>query len=332
MSEARDRVPWVDQAKGIGIFLVVLGHTLRGLESSRIIHDSLGFRLVDSWIYRFHMPLFFLLSGLFAERRTGSQAGAFLWHKLATLMYPYLVWSTLQTLVQMAIGRHTNRAANPRDLAGILIEPIMQFWFLYALFLIALIYYGLRRCRLRPPWALMAFAAFWATQGWLPLGTWTPPYQARRHGIYYALGAVAGDRDWIVRIGRCPAPSLALTVALGYGIVTMSVLGYLGRPGLPTDLAVTLSGIAASVALAVLCDRTAVSGAVRVMGIYSLEIYVVHTIASAGIRIALQKALKVEGPAIHVALGTIGGIVLPLALARFSRRHRAEFLFRPPQG
>jgi fucose 4-O-acetylase-like acetyltransferase len=76
------------RAKGVGIFLVVLGHTLRGLDSSRIIADNGAFRSVDSWIYSFHMPLFFLLSGLFAERRIERNAGEFVLDKLATLAYP----------------------------------------------------------------------------------------------------------------------------------------------------------------------------------------------------------------------------------------------------
>ena len=38
--------------KGIGIILVVLGHTTHNDELS-------------SWIYHFHMPLFFFLSGVF---------------------------------------------------------------------------------------------------------------------------------------------------------------------------------------------------------------------------------------------------------------------------
>lgn len=44
------RIAWVDIAKGLGIFLVVLGHTYRK-------------NPVQNWIYSFHMPLFFILSG-----------------------------------------------------------------------------------------------------------------------------------------------------------------------------------------------------------------------------------------------------------------------------
>ncbi len=58
-TEQRARIAWVDYVRGVGIFLVVLGHTLRGLRSSEIIQGGSAFHFIDSWIYAFHMPLFF---------------------------------------------------------------------------------------------------------------------------------------------------------------------------------------------------------------------------------------------------------------------------------
>ncbi|MCV3214943.1 acyltransferase family protein [Plectonema radiosum NIES-515] len=60
----RERLHWVDYAKGIGIFLVVVGHILRGLVNSSILEESKLLLFVDRWIYGFHMPLFFFISGL----------------------------------------------------------------------------------------------------------------------------------------------------------------------------------------------------------------------------------------------------------------------------
>lgn len=49
------RITWVDTARGIGIFLVILAHVP--------VKDFYGFSIVR-WIYIFHMPLFFFLAGL----------------------------------------------------------------------------------------------------------------------------------------------------------------------------------------------------------------------------------------------------------------------------
>jgi fucose 4-O-acetylase-like acetyltransferase len=61
----QNRDHWVDYAKGLGILLVVYGHVSRGVFNAGIKVDAELFKLVDSVIYSFHMPLFFFLSGLF---------------------------------------------------------------------------------------------------------------------------------------------------------------------------------------------------------------------------------------------------------------------------
>ena len=46
----QSRADWIDVLKGIGIILVVIGHV-----------NTKGFLV--QWLYTFHMPLFFALSG-----------------------------------------------------------------------------------------------------------------------------------------------------------------------------------------------------------------------------------------------------------------------------
>src|SRR5690606_7402737 len=49
-STMQKRIDWVDQVKGFAIFLVVYGH---------------NFPVTEKFIYTFHMPLFFIVSGFF---------------------------------------------------------------------------------------------------------------------------------------------------------------------------------------------------------------------------------------------------------------------------
>ena len=331
VTEERARITWVDYARGIGIFLVVLGHTLRGLRSSEIIQGGSAFHSIDSWIYAFHMPLFFLLSGLFAERRVGRSGGIFLREVFGSIAYPYLVWSVLQTLMQLALSRYTNHRVSLSELAGIFVCPTMQFWFLYVLLLIYIGYYVLHWIGLGPLGAFGVFTALWSTQGWLDLGNWWPINLTRIHGVYFALGALATRYGWTGRAGRAPSAALALMPALGYGAVAIAVvrppgdgLNFISWP------AIALCGITASVALTVLLSRVRGLDFVRVMGVHSLEIYVAHTIASAGLRIAIVKGFSIHNIAAHVTIGTAGGIILPVLLSRFCWRCHAEFLFRLP--
>ena len=51
------RINWIDWAKVFAIYLVILGH--------HISKDVEGESLVKNFIYAFHMPFFFFISGLF---------------------------------------------------------------------------------------------------------------------------------------------------------------------------------------------------------------------------------------------------------------------------
>ena len=51
---ASNRIDFIDIAKGIGMFLVIVGHV-----------ETYDF--INRMIYSFHMPLFFVLSGFFLK-------------------------------------------------------------------------------------------------------------------------------------------------------------------------------------------------------------------------------------------------------------------------
>ncbi|MDR1895700.1 MAG: acyltransferase family protein [Prevotellaceae bacterium] len=83
------RIIWIDIAKGLGIFLVVVGHVI---SSGNILHH---------WIYSFHMPLFFFLSGICLNNDriyTG-----FLYKRLKSLLLPYLYFGILLTIFELGL-------------------------------------------------------------------------------------------------------------------------------------------------------------------------------------------------------------------------------------
>lgn len=122
-SDSRSRVAWVDGARGLGIVLVVVGHVLRGLVSGGILEPAAGVRFADAWIYAFHMPLFFALSGLFVDRSARRPLGRFTAERLRTLAWPYLVWTLLQGSVQAALSGVTNSQAAFADLWRVVYDP-----------------------------------------------------------------------------------------------------------------------------------------------------------------------------------------------------------------
>ena len=215
-----------------------------------------------------------------------------------------------------------------------LVHPIMQFWFLFVLFLIYLGYYVLHRIGLGSLGAFGIFTAFWSTRGWLGLGGWWPIYSTRNHGFFFAvLGALMTHYGWTGRIGRASSAGLALVSALGYGAVAAAV-GRSPGTGLNSilrDMAIALCGITAWVGdLAILLSRTRGVDFVRVMGVHSLGAPLPIRIRRPVCRIAFVRGFSIHNIAVHVTIGTAGGMVPACALSRLCRRYHAEFLFRLP--
>lgn len=77
------RIDYLDIAKGLGILLVYIGHCNIGLR-----HDS--YNIVFDWIYSFHMPFFFFVSGLLFNVKSIDTKN-FLWKKTIALMLPYII-------------------------------------------------------------------------------------------------------------------------------------------------------------------------------------------------------------------------------------------------
>lgn len=133
------RYTWIDAMKGIGIFLVVFGHTIN---TGELLH----------WIYSFHMPLFFIISGFLVSppplRAEG--IGDFIKKRLKTLMLPYLTFVVITMAYWFVIER------NMRDWSGSLRDVWLNIvlmrggsdnwpenavlWFLPCLFLVECLY------------------------------------------------------------------------------------------------------------------------------------------------------------------------------------------------
>lgn len=124
----------IDVAKGISILLVVLGHMLA---------NGMAIKTV---IYSFHMPLFFILSGVFASTFEKYDFMPYLKKNIKTLLVPYIItfvvcfiitaiipeWRTNIDLLHIAYGLYDCHATFFR--AGYL-------WFLVALFEAKIIFY-----------------------------------------------------------------------------------------------------------------------------------------------------------------------------------------------
>lgn len=125
------RLSWIDVLKGIGIIFVVLGHT------------HILFR---EYIYSFHMPLFFFISGyLFISNKYGLVE--FFKKKFKTILVPYIFLSFLSIIISFVVS---NQEA---DVSVTFKELVLStrnhisinqtLWFLTTLFIVEILFYTL---------------------------------------------------------------------------------------------------------------------------------------------------------------------------------------------
>ena len=136
------KLKWVDVAKGIAIILVVYGHVLDGLFNAGVTVPR--YHLQHDFIYSFHMPLFFVLSGLFAKRVLVLPKLQFFRRQGIALLYPYLLWSVVQSGIMLIMSKYTNGGLTSLEFLMIPLDPFGQFWYLYDLFFIYILYYFIR--------------------------------------------------------------------------------------------------------------------------------------------------------------------------------------------
>ena len=141
LSNKIQRYKFVDIMKGIAILLVVLGHILGAFYTNRKIVLPLDYRLLYITIYSFHMPVFFVIAGLFADRWTERSFKTAVAEKIKRLAIPYLFFGFLLAIVKEYGGRYANTPGGLKAFMNALIVPYNLFWFLYILFFFFVVYY-----------------------------------------------------------------------------------------------------------------------------------------------------------------------------------------------
>lgn len=131
----------LDFAKGVGIILMVLGHCYSEGNGS----------MLRTWFYAFHMPLFFVISGILARGRSLPSFASLLKKRTRSLLVPYYFWGVIAALFLTVMGR------KPLEWLWVLLkcvvtwEGLSAMWFLPCLFFAELLFQCCLRAAKRHP-------------------------------------------------------------------------------------------------------------------------------------------------------------------------------------
>ncbi len=124
----KKRLSFIDMAKGVGIILVLFGHLIYTNEYVRV------------WISVFHMPVFFVLSGITLALGTKDEKNVKdrISRKARSLLIPYMWFSIIYFLVDIVnvtLNKITMHDFITNAIASVTFKGKSVLWFLVALFL-----------------------------------------------------------------------------------------------------------------------------------------------------------------------------------------------------
>lgn len=323
------RLPWVDYAKGIAIVLVVYRHVLIGFMRSGLeVNEYL--MLANEMVFSFRMPLFFIISGIFIEKSLNKRSlGSFTKYKFNTILYPYLIWTIIQVSLQVVLSSYTNADRGVIDYLYILIHPraIDQFWFLYALFNVSILY-GLLRYKIQIPKLLHICLALL----FYYLSNFVQEYDLLHDLLYYYIFLVLGTFTTEFFLNKenyrlLSSNKLILTLTPVFAISQWYWLT-------STDInSFLFAGIALIGCFYILCfafilQKHDALKALRIIGYHSLYIYLLHVLITSAVRILAIKIGFVYVPVLLI-INILLGVYIPILFYNVARIRGLIILFEP---
>lgn len=319
------RIEWIDNAKAITCFLVILGHLLMSLRS---IYDNEFIEYIIFFIYLFHMPLFLCLSGILyfkkKEKFTLQSYKNFEINKIINLIVPYFTFYTIFILLSEMAGSSTNTSRGVKEWFSIINNPLPPYWFLYALLAIFIIvpiielickynkkkifsFFFLLRILLvfiKPKLYFISVVMCW--------------------GMFFCIGAFAKlDSEKVV----------SNKIVLGLIFYILSSLVYFKYSNLLNNIINELINIIFELFGVILFLKILQKiNKLKILNFYknyTFQIFLTHTIFAAAIRILLFK-LNINNYFIHFILGMVVSVYLPVVMSKISEKIRyTQFFFYP---
>jgi uncharacterized membrane protein YcfT len=322
----RERVDWVDYAKGICIILVVMMHSTLGVEKAAGELSWLnGF---IEWARPFRMPDFFLISGLFLASRIDRPWRQYVDTKLLHFAYFYILWMTIQfAMKSWGVFVGEGALATLQAWSFGLIQPYGTLWFIY---LLAVFFVVVKALRPVPPILVFVLGALLQMAsiqtGWLIIDEFASRFVYFFSGYWLASHVFAYARE----VGSLNP--LAILGGLAIWAVINAILVDNGAAHLPgIGLILGFIGAGAVIAMGVFLSRLSFAGAIRYCGENSIVIYLAFFMFMAATRTLLLKTGIIDDLAIVSLIVTAVGVIGPVLLFWAVRRTPLSFLFSRPQ-
>jgi uncharacterized membrane protein YcfT len=321
---AAGRIDWVDYAKGICIVMVVMMHSVLGVE---LAMGQTGFmHPLVVFAKPFRMPDFFLISGLFLSVVIDRDWRTYLDRKVVHFAYFYVLWVT----IQFGFKAPAFAAETSWFHAGMLylesfVEPFGTLWFIY---LLPVFFVVTKATRQLPPLLIWGLAA--ALEMSHVATTWTVIDEFCARFVYFYSGYLFADYVFALSEQARRRPLPAIAALLLWALVNGGLVNF-GVAGLPLiSLLLGLAGACAIITVGTLLARAHWLEPLRFCGEHSIVIYLAFFLPMAATRTLLLRAGVIGDVGTISLLVTIVALFGALAIWQIALLSGANFLFERP--
>lgn len=296
--------------------------------------------------FSFRMPLFFIVSGIFLSASFAKRGlGRYVEVKARTILFPYFLWGALQITLQLFFSSYVNSNRTVHHYLYLLYDPrrVEQFWYLYALFNVSVLYVIFKYVFSFSKWQQLALGLvmFYMASVFHQRGTSLVfVFDIMHNYIFIAIG------DLIQRFIRDPKnfkffQSRRVTLALLIPFIASQLyflIVNLRHPEVDeyryveyyqpfAFLIIALIGCAFVVMVCFILQRGERPQWLRIIGTHSLHIYVAHVIAFASVRALLKTVFGLSNVPLLLITGIISGLFIPILIYNVSKRMNIEWIF-----
>ncbi|MBQ9314237.1 MAG: acyltransferase family protein [Clostridia bacterium] len=335
MNEKRER--WIDVCKGITMILVVIGHVISSYHNSGLLKEATIFNFIHAFIYYFHMPLFFFISGYLLDiNKNKKDKKERITEKLISYGIPYIIFSIIYFLLKIFTSQVVNTRLSIKDILLIPIIPISFMWYLYAVMIMAILAIVFTDVKQRKVLFVISFALKFVTDILLNDASFSSSifkeliiFDIAKNLLWYITGILFYHYKLIEKIKKIKNNN-RLTCLFITLFSIISILTYVMqiKYNFVMDILLSMLGILVTLILSLKIEK---NNLLEKIGKNTLPIYFLHGIIIAFLRIIMTK-LKIpllEG-SIPLFFCTTLSITISLITYRIcSKSYILDFIFYP---
>ena len=324
----KNRESWLDYLRAFACILVTLGHLLMSFQDANLIQQGKAVSIFVELIYCFHVYIFFFCSGYLFQGKTHKSSKEIHTYKIErsiNYLILYVVFSGATYAIKSVFSSDVNTDVEYTFFDTLLKYPISQMWYLYAIGVIYLFAYPIQAKKTENVVVgivlLIKVLAIWNPAIHVPVN------YLFQNMIWFVMGQVFAYRK--IKLNK----SISLTSAVLFVIIFVIRSVFIVGSDL-LKVMLTFLGIVASAGV-VICltkNMATITGPLKYISKYMLQIYLLHTICASGIRIILLKA-GITHIAPHFIFGIVFSFIIPIICAMVAERIKfLNFFFFPTKS